>query len=116
MTKHVEKNVMSDLQTERTCRREKVTTTKSGEVRTRWAHIVKYISRARLHPLVVMLLYQDHAEGLVSLFSEPFRYFSTAHLPHDKVTAGRRLWGTIHGYSYAGQQQEVFMGIVQSPK
>ena len=59
VTKHVEKNVMSGLQTERTCRREKVTTTKSGEVRIRWAHGVKYISRAGAQPLVVMLLYHN---------------------------------------------------------
>ena len=41
-----------------------------GKVRIKWAHDVKYIPRAGAQPLMVMLLYQSHAGGLVRLFSE----------------------------------------------
>ena len=55
-----------------------------GKVCIKWAHGVKYIPRAGAQPLMVMLLYQSHAGGLVSLFSEMVGVPSTAHLPHDK--------------------------------
>ena len=32
--------------------------------------VIKSVFRAGAQPLVVMLLYQNHAEGLVSLFNE----------------------------------------------
>ena len=67
VTKHVEKNVMSGLQTERTCKQEKVTAMEQGEVRIRWEHDHQIHISAWSSTLVMMLLYQNHAEGLVRL-------------------------------------------------
>lgn len=55
------------------CRQRKVakwTAMEQGKVRIKWAHEVKYIARAGAQPLMVMVLCQSHAGGLVRLFSE----------------------------------------------
>ena len=41
-----------------------------GKVRIKWAYDVIYIARAGAQPLMVMVLCQSHAGGLVRLFSE----------------------------------------------
>lgn len=84
VTSHVRRNERSVLLTEELA---KWTPMEQGNVRIKWAYGVKYIPGAEAQPLMVMLLYQSHAGGLVRLFSEmlsisqpPICY----DLPHDK--------------------------------
>ena len=84
--------------------------------------VFKSVFQAGAQPLVVMLLYQNHAEGLVRLFSElvgipqppicHIRHMTNAW--YSRALA-RDCGGVKHGFLYAHQQQEIPMELCNFP-